>query len=228
MKRGERSRTILSRRSVLGSIAVGTVGVAGCLGLGGGVSGGSDDPPVKGDPEASVTLESFEDFTCGACGAYTARGFPTIDQQFLQPGSIRYEHRDYPVIGGTESNVAANAARAAYHEGGSEAFWEFKSRLMANQDGIGFETPGLYGEVAQQVGLDPDRIETAATDREFEDAIGADESRGQDLGLESTPSFVLDGNVIDTSDAASIQGVVAIVSEEITSALEETSGGGGY
>ncbi|PSP25125.1 hypothetical protein BRC61_00575 [Halobacteriales archaeon QH_10_65_19] len=41
---------------------------------------GAADPPVRGDPDADVTLESFEDFSCGACRAYTLEGFSLLEE----------------------------------------------------------------------------------------------------------------------------------------------------
>jgi protein-disulfide isomerase len=218
--------TTASRRSVLAAMAAGTVGLAGCLG--GGSSDGAADPPVRGDPDAGVTLEAFEDFSCGACRAYTLEGFPLLEESHIQPGAIRYEFRNFPFIG-DESFEAANAARAAYERGGGdEAFWPFKTSLFENQSSIRAGSPGLYGDIAAEMGLDRGPIETAAVEESFDDAVSADKSRGEDLGVSSTPSFAIDGDLVDTSDALSLGDVVTIVQQELDDALEEESGGGGY
>jgi len=211
-----------SRRRVLGTIAVGAVGIAGCIG--GETGNGSEDPPVAGDPDAAVTLESFEDFSCGACRQYTLNGFPLLRESYVDPGRIRYEFRNFPFIG-TTSFEAANAARAVLVEGGDEAFWEFKKRVMENQLELSAGSAQLYGDIAADLGLDREPIETAAIDQEYEDAISADKSRGEDLGVGGTPTFAVDGDLVDASDAGSLQGLVGIVQDELDSALASADGG---
>lgn len=222
-----RKRATASRRTVLATVAAGTVGLAGCLG-GGGTSDGASDPPVRGDPDAGVTLEVFEDFACGACRAYTLEGFPSLESSHIEPGAIRYEFRNFPFIG-DESFEAANAARAAYERGGGDdTFWPFKTRVFENQSSIRAGSPGLYGDIAAEMGLDRGPIETAAVEESFDDAVSADKSRGEDLGVDSTPSFAIDGDLVDTSEALTVGDLVGIVQEELDQALEEASGGGGY
>lgn len=218
-------RTTALRRSVLAAMAAGTVGLAGCLG--GDSSDGAADPPVRGDPDADVTLESFEDFSCGACRAYTLEGFSLLEESHIQPGEIRYEFRNFPFIG-DESFEAANAARAAYVEGGNDAFWEFKTRVMENQSSIPVSSPELFGDIAAEMDMDREPIETAAVDETYEDEVSADKSRGEDIGVSSTPSFAIDGDRVDTSDAMSVQGLVGIVQEQLDEALDQESDGGGY
>lgn len=219
MKDDDRPRAAVSRRRVLGTIAVGSLGIAGCLGSGSGTGDGAENPPVAGDPDASVTLESFEDFSCGACRQYTLDGFPLLADSHVEPGLIRYEFRNFPFIGDT-SFEAANAARAVLVEGGDEAFWEFKKRVMENQAQLTAGSAELYGDIAADLEVDREPVETAAIDQEYEDAVSADKSRGEDLGVDRTPSFAIDGELVDTSGAASVQGLVGIVQDELNSAVE--------
>lgn len=220
-----RNRATASRRTVLATVAAGTVGLGGCLG--GDTSEGASDPPVRGDPDAGVTLEAFEDFACGACRAYTLNGFESLQSSHIEPGAIRYEFRNFPFIG-DESFEAANAARAVYVDGGNDTFWEFKTRVMENQASLAAASPGLFGDIAADLGLDRQPIETAATERFHEDAVSADKSRGEDLGVDSTPSFAIDGDLVDTSDAMTVGDLVRIVQRELDEALEDESSGGGY
>lgn len=224
MEHENRPGATASRRTLLATVGAATVGLAGCLGSGS--SDGAADPPVKGDPDADVTLESFEDFSCGHCRQYTLEGFPMLEESHIQPGTIRYEFRNFPFID-TGSFEAANAARAAYDEGGNDAFWEFKTRVMENQSSIPVSSPELFGDIATDLGLERDPIETAATEQSYEDVISADKSRGENLGVQGTPSFAIDGELVDTSDALSMEGVIGIIQDELDSALADDSGGGG-
>ena len=91
-----------------------------------------------------------------------------------------------------------------------------------------FRSPELFGDIAAEMDMDREPIETAAVDETYEDEVSADKSRGEDIGVSSTPSFVIDGDRVDTSDAMSVQGLVGIVQEQLDEALDQESDGGGY
>lgn len=205
----------VSRRSVLGLVGAGSVALAGCASSGGNEDDSSGEPPagsdspVLGDPDAGVTLEVYEDFSCPHCRDYNQNEFPTLKAEYLDPGRIRYEHRDLPFIN-EQSWQAANAAREAYLHHGSEAFWAYKSELFARQGDLGSGTPDIFGEIATALELDGEQIQSAAVNREHDSLLEADKNRGTSLGVEGTPSFVLDGKLVDRNT----------VSQEIDAALE--------
>lgn len=188
-----------SRRAFLGGVGASTVVLAGCLG--GGSSEGSESVPVRGDPEADVTLEVYEDFTCGHCQNYNAETFPTVEEQYLDPGLIRYEHRDYPFLS-EESWAAVSAVREVYDEYGNDEFWSYKKELMAQGGDIQSNAPDIFGSVAQELDLDAESVQSAAADRAHDDSAEADKERGESLGVSGTPSFVVDGELADGAQDA--------------------------
>jgi protein-disulfide isomerase len=174
--------------------------------------------PVLGDPDAPVTLAVYEDFACPACRRYHQQALPTIATEYVEPDRIRYEHRTFPVVDEQHSWEAANAAREVFEAYGNEAFWAYASRLFARQDEIPANTPDLYGEIATQMGLDGDAVQTAATERLHDDDIERDQSRGRRRGIPGTPGFVVNGELVS--------GTLADVTERLDSALE-TDGSNG-
>lgn len=208
-----------SRRALLGAVAAGAVAVAGCSSQsdddtanqsGDDPSNGdapesetsdsepaaSSDPPVRGDPEAAVTLEVYEDFSCPHCRTYNVEQLPALAEAYLEPGRLRYEHRDFPFID-EQSWQAANAAREAYLHHGNEAFWAYKSELFARQSEVGSNAPEIFGQIATDLELDADRIQTAAEQRRHDDILQGDKARGERQGVPGTPAFVLDGELVE-------------------------------
>ncbi|MXR52678.1 thioredoxin domain-containing protein [Halovenus sp. WSH3] len=195
-----------SRRRFLGAVAAGTVALAGCTGSSDpGTSGSGEQretlseppewPPVLGDPEAAVTLEVFEDFNCPHCQEYSTEQFPEVKSEYLDPGSIRYEHRDLPFIHAT-SWQAASAVREVYRLYGGDVFWEYKSKLMESGSQIRNNAPGIFGEIAAQLNLDSEAVREAAANRAHDERVQADRSRAVEYGVEATPGFVVDGSVM--------------------------------
>jgi len=199
MDRNGREYRVVSRRAFLGAAGAGTVALAGCIAGGGGSSADptlTDDPPVRGDPDADVTLEVYEDFSCPHCRSYNLQDLPAVAERYLEPGLIRYEHRDFPFLD-DQSWQAANAAREAYREHGDEAFWEYKSQLFVRQNDVGTGAPEIFGDIASNLDLDSETIQAAAEERRHDDILSGDKNRGEEYGVSGTPSFVLDGELVE-------------------------------
>ncbi|WEL17471.1 Protein-disulfide isomerase [Halorhabdus sp. SVX81] len=180
-----------TRRAFIGGLAVtGTVGLAGCSGL----FGGNTLPtPVRGDPDADVTVGVFKDYACGHCAAYTLEQLPALESEYIEPGVIRYEQYDLPIPLSQESWRAPNAARAVQDTVGLDAYWEFSHALFANQDRLGL---GLYEELASEVGADPETVRSAAADRKYDPTVKESRQHGVDLGVDATPTIVVNGKTL--------------------------------
>jgi protein-disulfide isomerase len=204
------------RRVLLGVGAGATVALAGCTSGG---EGGADNVPVRGNPDANVTLEVYEDLGCPACQSYIQNGFDSIQTNYLEDGLVRYEHRDF-ITTGIAAEQAASAAREVLERHGDEDFWAFVHAIYDNQNRLRAEVPSLFGEIAGNLGLDADAIEAAGENRDHQNAVQADIDRGRNLGVQGTPSFVVDGNLVDRSGAATMNQLVAAVSQQLDQALD--------
>ncbi len=230
-----------TRRQVLAAGgAVGFVGLAGCTGSGstpttadqadgengngnGGGNGGGEtptarlSPPVRGDPEADVTLAVYEDFGCPHCRDYNADGYPELAEAFVDPGRVRYEHRALPIpVLDPESFEAASAARAVQDRHGDGSFWAYANALFSNQEVLGSETPALYADLASELGYDGKPVRTAAVDQAYADTVESDRQRGIDAGVEGTPGFVVNGEVVaDGFGDSTVETVRAALEERL-------------
>lgn len=189
-----------SRRLFLGSLAAGTVALAGCSSFNSGdgpekVDEPREWPPVLGDPESQITLEVFEDFNCPHCQEYSTEQLPTVRSEYLDPGLIRYEHRDLPIPVHPTSWNAASAAREVYRLYGNESFWTYSSELMSEGRRIQQDAPDIFGEIANQQNLDGEIIQDAAGTRTHDDGVEADRSRAIEYDVQGTPAFVVDGEL---------------------------------
>jgi len=93
-----------------------------------------DYRPVIVDPEADVVVQAFGDFTCGHCATYKLEHFPTIREEYIDPGEVRYEHWDFPIpVNETWAVPVASAARGVGARQGAEAFFSFASTAYESQ-----------------------------------------------------------------------------------------------
>lgn len=201
-----------SRRGVLAALAAG----AGCLGAPGTPTPTVGEPsgtpveslpaPVQGDPDADVTVLAFEDYACPHCAAYVLDVLPELERAYVEPGTIRYEHHDYPIpVDGQWSWAAAGAARAVQAAAGDDAFFAYSRRLFENQDRYSMD---LLGSLATEVGADPDAVERAAQQGTYRPVLEADRKRGREMGLDGTPEIYVNGQKTPDYAYATIESAI--------------------
>lgn len=143
--------------------------------------------------EDAPTVVEFLDFECEACGML----YPYVEEvREYYDGKINYVVRYFPLQGHFNSMHSALAVEAAAQQGKYEEMFH----LM-------FETQGEWGEgqtseaprfrgYAEQLGLDLAAYDAAVADPATLTRIEDDYNAGLALGVTSTPTFFLDGEML--------------------------------
>ncbi|MEK2471595.1 MULTISPECIES: DsbA family protein [Streptomyces] len=151
------------------------------------------DPLAVGKPDAPVVLVEYADYQCSFCGRFTRETQPALVKKFVDAGTLRIEFRNFPVFG-ADSERAARASWAAGRQG---KFWQLHDELYAKtRKGDALAEDKLV-EMARTAGV-PD-LEKFRTDLNGPDAAAAlkkDQDEGYQLGVQSTPSFLVNGRPI--------------------------------
>ena len=147
---------------------------------------------VLGDPSAKVTLVEFGDLQCPACKVYAEEILPEAIESKVRGGEAKLDFRNFTIIG-EDSTPAAAAAVAAGEQGRG---WSFVEVFYRNQgfEGTGYVTDEFLTAIAEAAGV-PD-IERWERDRHGKRILAAVErttAEARDLGLDSTPSFAVEG-----------------------------------
>ncbi len=150
---------------------------------------------MAGDPDADVTVVAFEDFACPHCRTYQADVVPTLRQEYIDPGRIRYEHRDLPIpVDDKWSWWVASAARGVQDTVGDGAFFAFADRAFERQDDYSL---AVIAEAASAVDADPCAVQNDAANEVYRPVLETDRSRAGDVGIRGTPGVVVDGRVVE-------------------------------
>jgi len=160
---------------------------------------------VAAGASPTVEVEIFEDTQCPHCQTFTERIEPLIIAEHVTPGNASLTYRDY-IIFGEDSLDAAVAMRAADEL--DEAFWDYHHTLYHNAADGPFTREWL-ADIAESVGLDREAFSELLDDEALRDAVAEDQVRGSSLGVSSTPSVVVNGELL-----------VAPTWEEIDAAIE--------
>lgn len=201
LNRAEPLRSIMrrTRRTFLGAVgAAATLSTAGCLGGNGGGNGGCDlqeeeavdqmPTPVIGDPDAPVTVMAFEDYACPHCATYSLDVLPKLREEFVDPGKIRYEFRDFPLPVNKWSWNAASAARGVQDSVDDATYFDFAHELFENQDSYSMS---LVQDLADEAGADGCDIRGDAKFGTYRPFLEAEQQRAVDRGLQGTPTVVV-------------------------------------
>ena len=147
--------------------------------------------------DGKVTFVEFLDFECEACGAF----FPIVEDMREQfAGEITYVVRYFPLPGHFNSKNAAVAAEAAAQQ---DRFEDMYVRLFETQAEWGEAQESradLFRGFAEEIGLDMAAYDAAVADPATAERVELDFEEGQALGVSSTPTFFLDGELLELQE----------------------------
>lgn len=154
-----------------------------------------EDPLALGKHDAPVVLLNYGDYRCPFCAKFSRDIEPELIKRYVDAGVLRIEWRDFPIFG-EESLHAAKAGRAAASQG---KFWEYLSAIYqdAPDNGHASLPHATLVDYAKQVGIsDIGKFEADMNDPSADADIRADATEGSEIGVSSTPTFLINGEPI--------------------------------
>jgi protein-disulfide isomerase len=149
---------------------------------------------VDGPDDAKVTLLEYGDFQCPACGTF----YPLVEKIREEYGDrIKFQFRNYPLVQiHPNAFIASRAAEAAEKQG---KFFEMYNLLYKNQQSWTSSSNAgpIFEGYAQQLNLNAEQFKTDMESAGVADIINADVRAGQEAGVNSTPTFFINGKKID-------------------------------
>jgi len=149
---------------------------------------------VWGQANATVNIEIFSDFQCPYCARADAM-LHQLAPAYLDTGKANVTYRYFAFLG-DESQWAANAAECAGEQG---QFWVFANMLFTHQAGenAGAFTRSNLKQFANGLGLSPTAFGACVDSDKYAGAIQHDTREGQRRGVRSTPTFFVNGRMIE-------------------------------
>lgn len=139
-----------------------------------------------GPKDAPIVLVEFSDYQCPYCKRWHDEVYTSLMAAY--PNQVRLVYRNLPL---TQIHPQAmNAAEAAMCAGEQDAYWQYHEKLFENSDVLSAD---LYASLAADLGLDAASFESCMTDHKYLDEIQADMQFAINLGVQSTPTFFING-----------------------------------
>jgi protein-disulfide isomerase len=159
--------------------------------------------PIRGTADAPVVLVEYADYECPYCQMVQ----PTLDKVLGDyKGKVAFAFKDVPLPMHANAVKAAEATRCAQAQG---KYWEYHDLLFSSR----LVEPAKLKEHARTLKLDGAAFDQCLDSGAKSDAIKTALNEAQDLGLNSTPSFFINGRF--TQGNLSYEQLRQIIEEEL-------------
>lgn len=170
--------------------------------------------PVKGSPNALVTIVEWASYQCPFCGKVQ----PTLEQIEKEFGDqVRFVFKQHPLPNQQNSGPAAEAALEAHAQG---KFWELHKKMMANQQAISRADIEKY---AAELGMNVDALKAALDSGKYKAQVEKDVAVAGANGIRGTPNFLINGK--NVAGAQPFDNFKAAINEEIEAMKKLMEGG---
>ena len=164
-----------------------------------------DGAPIRGNPNATVTIVEFADFQCPFCAAIK----PLLEQTLEKYGeNVRIVYKHFPLSFHPAARPAAIASMAAQEQG---RFWELHDVMLDYYRTLSSEH---FEEYATKAGLDLERFVQDVEKRgdEYERRVALDHQHGLRADVRGTPTIYVNGRKLPER---SLEGISALIDKEL-------------
>ena len=144
---------------------------------------------ILGRDDAPVTVIEYASMTCGHCANFHLNIWPAFKAEFIDTGKVRFILREFPF------DPRATAAFMLARCTGDDRWYPTVDLLFRNQPRWARAQDGKEGflSVLSMTGLKEADLEACLSDQALLDKVNAVAARGQELGVDSTPTFFING-----------------------------------
>ncbi len=167
------------------------------------------DGRTLGNADAPLTIVEYADFQCPACGQFATTVEAQLIEDYVKTGQAKLVYHDFPFLDDrSDEKESDNASEAAFCAQEQGQFWAYHDMIYYNQSG---ENEGAFArdrliEMARNVeGLDVDQFTTCIDGDEYEDDVQALYQETIDAGVQSTPTFVMNGRSVSGANYPALQ-----------------------
>ena len=147
---------------------------------------------------SDVTFVEFLDFECEACGA----AYPIVEQLREEyDGEVTFVVRYFPLPGHFNAERAARAVESAARQGRLEEMYQKMYETQSTWGEQQKPKDDLFRDFAEELGLDMERYDADYASDEVKGRVQRDVADGEELGVQGTPTFYIDGKLFQPTSA---------------------------
>lgn len=157
----------------------------------------TDDDAVLGDKDAPVTIVEFSDYQCPYCGIFENEAYLKIKSQYIDTGKAKLVFRDFPLSFhpyAYPSALFAECARSVSKNPDAD-YYKVHDKLFETVQNGKFDYDAM-SKFAVSLGINKTELKTCFDSDKFKGEIEADQKAGQSAGINGTPGFIINGQII--------------------------------
>lgn len=212
-RRTERERQKQQRRQqvIIGAALFAALLVVAAVGLS---SRGNVEPqvteralldPIRGNPNAPITLIEYGAFGCHACQQWHVAGI--VDRLLEEfDGQVRFIFRDMPIISPSYDRRAAELAQCALDQS-NEAFWSLHD-VIYEEAVQGVSSNAELIALGESVGVDGAALRACDAANTHANTVLFDLQRGRELGIRATPTWLVNDRVVPGANPEALRQII--------------------
>ena len=152
-----------------------------------------DDDPIRGDPDAPITIIEFSDFQCPFCARFHEQTLPSLLEEYIDEGKVNFVYRDFPIQSIHPNALpAAVAAECADDQG---KYWEYHDILFEKQSSWARldsnSAISTFSQYATDIGLEKEQFDSCLGSGKYLEEVQGDLRDGRDYEITGTPGFFI-------------------------------------
>lgn len=162
---------------------------------------------VGGNPEGDLTMVEFIDYRCGVCRRFDDE----IRDIVASDGNIRLIMKEFPILG-EDSENSSRFALAVKQIGGDDAYAKAHDELITLR---GPASDEALAKIARKIGVDPEEVANTMDTESISTVLRENRDLAERLGVQGTPSFVIDDQLLRGVPAAGLTATVKDIREKL-------------
>lgn len=152
-----------------------------------------DDDPIRGNPDAPITIVEFSDYQCPFCARFYAQTLPLLLEEYIDEGKVNLVYRDFPVQRIHPNALAAAAAAECADDQGK--YWEYHDTLFEKQNAWAKldsnSAISTFSQFAAEIELEQQQFDNCLESGKYLEEVQADFSDGKNYQVTGTPGFFI-------------------------------------
>jgi protein-disulfide isomerase len=146
---------------------------------------------ILGSATATVTIIEYSSMTCSHCAEFATKTFPALKKEFIDTGKVRFSAREFPLddLAAVAAMLIRSVGQDRYYEALDELFGQHRHWWSPRIQ------PLMTFAIAH-LGFTDASFKACLADRQLLDGIAQTRQRAVTFGVESTPTFFINGEKI--------------------------------
>jgi protein-disulfide isomerase len=145
---------------------------------------------VLGSANAPVTIIEYASMTCPHCAHFHETTYPELKKKYIDTGKVRFIFREFPL-----DALAAAGSMLARCAGKDRYFPLIETLFLQQKDWVVQKPLEPMLGIARQAGFTQQSFDECLANQEMLTAIEESRNRAMKLGVNSTPTFFINGKI---------------------------------